>query len=119
MGRVAPRQAEAGRVSGAYCTPGCALACARTGWAHLLTESTAPPAWRLAWCLVGLPEPLPAEQWRDCFAAFEAAHGARELIRGLRLAADQPSLGGWTADRRGRVVDLLDRYEAAMRQAAA
>ncbi len=102
-----------------YCHPDCALACATAGWAHLLTESAAPPAWRLAWCLVGVPEPLPPDQWRACFLAFEDTHGARELIRGLRLAADQPPIsGGWTADRRGMAAGLLERYERASQAAA-
>lgn len=93
------------------CRRACALACPATAWAWVLDDaSPAPPAWRVAWSLVGLPTPLDPSEWPAMLKAARDCYGLAEVRRGLRLAADQPPLsGGWTNERRGRVVALLDR----------
>lgn len=50
------------------------------------------PAWRLAWQLVGLPDPLPLDQWRQAIRTVAVTHGAHTAARGLELAAAQPSM---------------------------
>lgn len=97
------------------------MACSVAGWAWVLDdELTTPVAWRVAWALIGLPNPLPEPEWRHLFQAVEVAYGVTELLRGLRLAADQPPLsGGWTPERRAGVCALLDAYERLAKGIAA
>jgi hypothetical protein len=106
---------------GPPCRPGCGEYCLITDWRWILDdELPSPPAWRLAWAIVGIPNPMPGDEYRTAFEAFEVTYGLRELMRRLRMAANQPTMNnGWTAACRGRVVDLLDRYEQHVRRATA
>ena len=109
-----------------YCRPGCSLSCPAPAWAWLLSDRDPwPPALRLWWALVrpvvaGQEPPLAEEHWREAFEAFERAYGAAELVAGLRRAAAFPPqpAAGWTVERRGRVVLLLERYERTLREVA-
>jgi hypothetical protein len=67
------------------------IADAARGWRWVLDRRYATPAWRLAWLLHGMPTPLPGDLYREVLAAFEAAFGVAELIRGLRHAASMPA----------------------------
>lgn len=93
-------------------------------WAVLDDTRPTPPYWRLAYCLVGLPHPLPAEQWGDLLAAFEAAYGLAELLAGLRAAARQPPLsagcgGPWRQADRDRAAALVAAVERRRKAVAA
>ena len=98
----------------AYCPADCAQACLAASWAHLLdrTADHAPPAWRLAWALHGMPHPMPADERPDALAAFARTFGTATLVKGLRLAATiRPAHGSGVS---ARELDLLaDRLEKA------
>lgn len=82
------------------CRPWCSLSLPTASWVHLLDDdpALAAPAWRLAWVLHGLPDPVPQCEYRDLFAAFEAAHGLLPLVEGLRKAASIPAAHGSGVD---------------------
>lgn len=106
------------------CRPWCSLSCPTASWWHVLDDvRPAPPAQRLAWSLVGLPDPLPADQWPDLLDAFERTYGVEAVVEGLRLAAEQPLMsagcgGPWLAADRARARALLATAERRLAVAA-
>jgi hypothetical protein len=86
-----------------------------TTWESLLApELPSPPAWRLAWALVGLPDPVPVASYRAVLEAFEERFGVAEVVRGLRFAGQQPVMSGWTPAQQAHVRTLAARYEAVV-----
>lgn len=76
------------------------MQCVITDWAHVLEPSSAPPEWRICWVLVGMPTPLPTEQWGDMLNAAEAIYGKDSVLKGLKLARDFPITDGWTSSEK-------------------
>lgn len=89
------------------CRPRCALACPTTSWSHVLDDSRpSPPHWRLAYLLIGLPTPLPGDEWADAIAAVAETYGPAVVVAGLEIAARYPVMAGWREAQRERATAL-------------
>lgn len=94
------------------------LAAARNGWEWVLDDELgSPPAWRLAWLLHGMPEPLSSAEYKRVFDAFEARYGVAVLIEALRLAASMPAAHGSGVDV-AEFANLVRLYSRLARGAA-
>ncbi len=99
------------------CRPNCALQCPATSWSWVLDDSLpSPPAWRLAWVLHGLPDPLPRGEYQDCFAAVEAAYGVEVIVAALRHAVSIPPAhgSGVCTDQLRSLLASYERYTQAV-----
>ena len=96
------------------CPPHCGLACALDRHLALVLADhlDAPPAERLAWCIVGLgdtPPPLPRHRWRDVFQAVAERYGPEVVADALRKVARRPVPHGLDLDAAG-LTALADRW---------